>query len=46
MMRPVWNVAGNCVEYIGTLEQVYMEICVREEEANQGVTTHKEPVFN
>jgi len=42
MMRPVWNVAGNCVEYIGTLEQVYMEICVREEEANQGVTTHKE----
>ncbi len=21
MMRPVWNLAADCVEYIGTLEQ-------------------------
>ena len=29
MMRPVWNLAANAVEYIGTLEQVYMEIAIR-----------------
>ena len=29
MMRPVWNLAANSVEYIGTLEQVYMEIAIR-----------------
>jgi len=42
MMRPVWNLAADCVEYIGTLEQVYMEICVKETEAEDGLTTHKE----
>ena len=29
MMRPVWNLAANSVEYIGSLEQVYMEIAIR-----------------
>ena len=29
MMRPVWNLAANAVEYIGTLEQVYMNIAIR-----------------
>jgi DNA-directed RNA polymerase I subunit RPA2 len=42
MMRPVWNLAANCVEYIGTFEQVYMEISIREREAVAGLTTHRE----
>ena len=42
MMRPVWNLAGKCVEYIGTLEQVYMEIAIRECEAEFGLSTHME----
>ena len=29
MLRPVWNLAANAVEYIGSLEQVYMEIAIR-----------------
>jgi len=42
IMRPVWNLSANCVEYIGTLEQVYMEVCTRQTEAVPMLTTHKE----
>lgn len=42
MMRPVRNLAANAVEYIGTFEQVYMEICIAAEEAYAGLTTHME----
>ncbi|XP_056008154.1 DNA-directed RNA polymerase I subunit RPA2-like isoform X2 [Ostrea edulis] len=42
MIRPVWNLASDCKEWIGTFEQVYMDICVTSAEAKQGVTTHKE----
>ncbi|XP_061179833.1 DNA-directed RNA polymerase I subunit RPA2-like [Saccostrea echinata] len=42
MIRPVWNLATDSKEWIGTFEQVYMDICVTSEEAKQGVTTHKE----
>lgn len=34
MMRPVWNLAANSVEYIGSLEQVYMEIAIRYDISN------------
>ncbi|XP_047106984.1 DNA-directed RNA polymerase I subunit RPA2 isoform X1 [Schistocerca piceifrons] len=42
MMRPVINLSTNTLELIGTLEQVYLDICVRPEEAYPGVTTHQE----
>merc|ERR1719189_2841553 len=42
MMRPVWNLAANSVEYIGSLEQVYMEIAISREEAYPSLTTHLE----
>lgn len=42
MMRPVMNLAANAIEYIGTFEQVYMEIAVASEEAYAGQTTHME----
>merc|ERR550519_1851461 len=42
MMRPVMNLKAGMVEYVGTFEQVYMEICVRESEAYPGLTTHME----
>lgn len=42
MMRPVMNLAADAVEYIGTFEQVYMEICIAPEEAYAGLTTHME----
>jgi len=42
MMRPVHNLSAGCVEYIGTFEQVYMEVCIREKEAYPGLTTHQE----
>jgi len=42
MMRPVWNLAANAVEYIGTLEQVYMEIAISRDEAYPALTTHLE----
>ena len=38
MMRPVLNLGLNLVEMIGTFEQVYMDICVRPEEAHEGVS--------
>ena len=42
LMRPVYNLAHNCIEYVGTFESVYMDICIREKEAYPGVTTHME----
>ena len=42
MMRPVMNLKAGTIEYVGTFEQVYMEICVRESEAYPGLTTHME----
>merc|ERR550519_1241047 len=42
LMRPVYNLAHNCIEYVGTFESVYMDICIREKEAYPGLTTHKE----
>jgi len=42
MCRPVWNLAAKAVEYIGTLEQVYMEVALSREEAYPGLTTHLE----
>merc|ERR1719414_262657 len=42
MMRPVWNLSSQCVEYIGTFEQVYMEVAIRGREAVKGLTTHVE----
>lgn len=42
MMRPVLNLAAGAVELIGTLEQVYLNVCVTASEAYEGVTTHQE----
>jgi len=42
LMRPVYNLAHDCIEYLGTFESVYMDICIREKEAYPGLTTHKE----
>ena len=40
--RPVINIAAEAVEWIGSLEQVYLNVCVKAEEAVPGVTTHRE----
>ncbi|KAH8361017.1 hypothetical protein KR093_011761 [Drosophila rubida] len=42
MMRPVWNIKWKKVEYIGTLEQLYMEIAIDEKEIYPEFTTHLE----
>ena len=42
MMRPVMNLAAKKIEYIGTFEQVYLNICVTPEEAYEGLTSHQE----
>uniref|UniRef100_A0A1B6CSM5 DNA-directed RNA polymerase subunit beta n=1 Tax=Clastoptera arizonana TaxID=38151 RepID=A0A1B6CSM5_9HEMI len=42
MMRPVYNLASKQIEFIGTLEQVYMDICVAVEDAYPTITTHQE----
>ncbi|XP_001606574.2 DNA-directed RNA polymerase I subunit RPA2 [Nasonia vitripennis] len=42
MMRPVKNLSVNKTELIGTFEQVYLNICVTAEEADEGLTTHQE----
>ncbi|XP_060606086.1 DNA-directed RNA polymerase I subunit RPA2-like, partial [Ruditapes philippinarum] len=42
MVRPVRNLALNEIEMIGTFEQVYMDICITQKEAYEGVTTHEE----
>ncbi|OQR72842.1 DNA-directed RNA polymerase I subunit RPA2-like [Tropilaelaps mercedesae] len=41
MMRPVFNNRTQTIEWIGTLEQVHMDICVISEEAHE-LTTHQE----
>ncbi|KAL3881452.1 hypothetical protein ACJMK2_027894, partial [Sinanodonta woodiana] len=41
MLRPVTNLALDSVEMIGTMEQVYLDICINKEEAFDGVT-HQE----
>lgn len=42
MMRPVINRDHSKHEYIGSFEQVYMDICIRESEVIPGRTTHCE----
>lgn len=42
MMRPVYNLKAGKIEFIGTFEQVYMDICVVPSEIYKGVTTHME----
>ncbi|CAL8147571.1 unnamed protein product [Orchesella dallaii] len=42
MMRPVINLRANKVEYIGTFEQLYLDICITPSEAYPGITTHQE----
>lgn len=41
MMRPVMNLCAQKIEYIGTFEQVYLDVCVVPEEAHES-TTHQE----
>uniref|UniRef100_T1J3J6 DNA-directed RNA polymerase subunit beta n=1 Tax=Strigamia maritima TaxID=126957 RepID=T1J3J6_STRMM len=42
MMRPVKNLRYKKTEFIGTFEQIYLDICVKIEEAYEGYTTHQE----
>uniref|UniRef100_A0A182X7Q7 DNA-directed RNA polymerase subunit beta n=1 Tax=Anopheles quadriannulatus TaxID=34691 RepID=A0A182X7Q7_ANOQN len=42
MMRPVKNLLCGKTELIGSFEQVYMDICVKPEEAYPQLTTHAE----
>ncbi|XP_064102895.1 LOW QUALITY PROTEIN: DNA-directed RNA polymerase I subunit RPA2-like [Macrobrachium nipponense] len=42
MMRPVINLSTRTVEYIGTFEQLYMDIAVSPEDYEEGVHTHME----
>eukprot|EP00052_Salpingoeca_macrocollata_P006824 m.56116 g.56116 ORF g.56116 m.56116 type:complete len:1133 (+) comp15675_c0_seq1:93-3491(+) len=42
MVRPVRNLLLNTTEYIGSFEQVYMEIACLPEDFKEGVTTHME----
>lgn len=42
MMRPVMNLACAAIEYIGSFEQIYLEICIAADEAYAGKTTHME----
>lgn len=36
MMRPLINLCVNKIELVGTFEQVYMDVCVTQEEAYEG----------
>lgn len=36
MMRPLMNLCKNKVELVGTFEQVYMDVCVTQDEAYKG----------
>jgi len=38
MMRPVKNLIADKIEYIGTFEQLYLDICVIPSEAHVGVS--------
>ncbi|XP_055337156.1 DNA-directed RNA polymerase I subunit RPA2-like [Paramacrobiotus metropolitanus] len=40
--RPVINLRTNTVEWIGSFEQVYLNICIKKEEAYPDLTTHME----
>lgn len=43
MMRPVINLRANKIEYIGSFEQVWMNICISAEDGYyDGITTHME----
>ncbi|KAM3959804.1 RNA polymerase I subunit Rpl135 [Aphomia sociella] len=42
MMRPVINLATGSLELIGTLEQLYLDVAVTQEEIIKGRTTHLE----
>ncbi|KAK9882973.1 hypothetical protein WA026_001189 [Henosepilachna vigintioctopunctata] len=42
MMRPLFNLKAGTIEYVGTFEQVYLEVCVTIEEMYKDVTTHME----
>ena len=42
MMRPVKNLSTNSVEWIGSFEQVYLNIAVDASEITPGQTTHME----
>lgn len=42
MMRPVLNLRAKKIEYIGTFEQVYLEVAISADEAYEGITTHLE----
>eukprot|EP00762_Andalucia_godoyi_P006323 ANDGO_05931.mRNA.1 DNA-directed RNA polymerase I subunit rpa2 len=42
MMRPVRNMAADAVEWIGTLEQIYLDIACIDADVIQNLTTHKE----
>jgi len=42
MIRPVRNLHLNKIEYIGTFEQVYMDIAICVNEVHEGLTTHME----
>jgi RNA polymerase Rpb2, domain 5./RNA polymerase I, Rpa2 specific domain. len=39
MLRPVMNLAAGNIEWIGTFEQVFMDICITMKEAYPGVST-------
>ena len=45
LMRPVLNLSCQRVEYIGTLEQVYLNVAVRLKEVPQEVSLRKGDVF-
>lgn len=42
MMRPLISLATGKIEYVGTFEQVYLEVAVKTEEIYPNVTTHLE----
>lgn len=44
-VRPVRNLAHNCKEFVGTMEQVYMGICVRGKEAEIGVKRQMQHLY-
>ncbi|KAK6637732.1 hypothetical protein RUM44_008154 [Polyplax serrata] len=42
LVRPVINLNLNKTELVGTFEQVYLDICLKLDEAYDGLTTHQE----
>lgn len=42
MMRPVLNLRAKKIEYIGTFEQVYLDVAILANEAYEGIATHLE----